>query len=169
MSVEKQIQEILERRVNRFVKAGQSKELLDKVGKEAVSQVVKRTRLGQGVRPPGGGAASKLLPLKDITKKYRSRYSNNLSPFTRDSRSNLTATGQLLDSITYRILNGTKSKIIQLFFKDNRTYELNGGRARVRNDKLAGHVQKQGRSFFYLAQFEIKKIRSIIFDALDKL
>lgn len=166
MSIEQQFQKILTVELNKFVDKGLNDKLLKKVGNEAKNQIVKRTRLGKGVKTPGG-AAIKLLPLKDSTIDYRDNYDNNLSPYTRPPRSNLTATGQLLDSIAYRIIKKTKSKIIQLFFKENRRFELDGKPARIKHNKLSQYVQKD-RPFFYLANFELNKIKSILFNALYK-
>lgn len=170
MSIEKQIEQIITKRVNNFVEKGLDDKLLNKVGSNTVKQIVKRTRLGKGVKKPGGGAAFKLLPLRNSTIDYRDNYSVNLSQFTRPNRSNLTATGQLLDSITHKIISKKNNlKIIQIYFKENRTFELNNNKPRISHKKINENVEKQGRPFFYLAGFELNQIKSTIINAINKI
>lgn len=168
MSIEKQLNEIILKKVGEVQKKGIPDSVVRKVGDEAKQQIIKRTRLGKGVRPQGGGIFD-LAGLKDSTIDKRERYDFNLSPFTRPTRSNLTATGQLLDSITYRIFKTGQDKGIELFFKENRRKELEGGPARVRHKDLANYVERGGRPFFYLADFEIEKMKSVLFRELDKV
>ena len=166
MNIRKQFDEILNKKLKETVNSKLNNKLLNKIGAEAKDQIVKRTRLGKGVKN-FNGSAFKLLPLKDSTIDQRDRYEFNLSPFTIPQRSNLTATGQLLDSIDYKIINDI-NKSITLYFKENRRKELSGSRARVKHKDLSRYVAKNGRPFFNLASFEIKKLRSIIFDAFNK-
>lgn len=137
-----------------------SKRTLNKLGKEARNQVVKRTRLGQGVT--GQGQPEPLKPLKQSTKDYRTRYSKNLSRFTSKNKSNLTATGQFLDSMKYRV-NPVNNQV-ELFFENNRRRELSGGPPRVKHTDLLEYVSKD-RFFFDLTDFEIRKLQSIVFQA----
>lgn len=66
------------------------------IGEFAASKIRLRTRLGFGVKKPNG-SPSPLAPLEDSTKK--SRRKKDLSGDTKPGFSNLTETGQLLDSI----------------------------------------------------------------------
>jgi hypothetical protein len=168
MSIEKQLESIINKKVGEFISNSFNDRLLNKVGKAARDQVVKRTRLGKGVKKPGGGPARKLKSLQEITVIYRGEYKENLSPLTRPRKSNLTATGQLLDSISYKIIKRGQKKSLRLYFKENRRFELDGTPAKISHKRINKQVEKNGRSFFYLAGFELKKLSSIIFDALNK-
>lgn len=162
--INEQIERIVNKRIEQTVKKTFTKPLLDKVGREAVKQIVKRTRLGKGARP----ITKKTYPLPglaDSTIDYRERYDYNLSPYTRPNRSNVTATGQLLNSIWYRTRFSSTLREVELYFKENRSRELNGGPAKIKHKKLAEYIEKNGRPFFYLADFELRKLRSIIADA----
>jgi hypothetical protein len=166
MSIEKQLNDIITKRIDAISKNAVTDQVLKKVGEGATQQIIKRTRLGKGVRPVGGSVFN-LLPLKNSTVDYRDRYDFNLSNFTTPTRSNLTATGQLLDSITYRVFRAGGIKGIELFFKENRRRELSGGPARTTHKEINRHVEKGGRPFFYLADFEIEKLKGIIFQELS--
>lgn len=150
-------------RLDEVQKVMKDKTVLNKVGKEAVSQIQTRTRLGEGVE--GDGNVKPLEPLKSSTTRYRQFYRHNLSQFTTYSKSNLTATGQLLDSITYRINLFTGK--LELYLKNARTLDLSGKRSRVTNNELLEYVSKD-RYFFDLADYELRSLQSIIFQSMKK-
>lgn len=155
-----EIQKILNDELNSLIKERVTQQTLNKVGKEAKDQIVKRTRLGLGVRN------GKARPLKALSESYieqRKKRRAKLSKFTTTKKSNLTATGQFLNSLSYKVNPITKK--VELFFKENRRRELNGGPPRVRHIDLLQYVSEQGRPFFELADFEIRKIQSIIFQS----
>ena len=167
MSIQEQIDSILSKKLKERVNRTIDDSLLNKVGLEARKQILKRTRLGKGVKYQGG-PAFKLPSLKDSTIDQRERYDFNLSPFTRPPRSNLTATGQLLDSIRHRLLRTGKNRTVELYFKENRRFELSGPPSKVKHSKLSKFVADNGRPFFNLAGFEIAKLRSILFRAFTR-
>lgn len=163
MSVNNQIKEILNEKLRKTIKSGLNDKLLNKIGIEAKQQIVKRTRLGKGVRVDGGSVFN-LKSLKKSTIDHRVRYGINLSQFTRSNKSNLTATGQLLDSIAHRIIGRGRYTAIELYFKENRRRELSGAASKITHEKIHEYVSKT-RPFFNLAEFEIAKIKSIIINA----
>ena len=83
--------------------------LLKPLGDKIVEKIKMRTRAGFGVAKPGG-KQSKLAPLKKSYKDWRKK--QKLPPETAWNRSNLTLTGEMLDSIKARIVRG---KILPTF------------------------------------------------------
>lgn len=116
-------------------KAASKPQLLDKVAQEAATIVVRRTRLGFGARD---GKKEKLKKLSEGYIKQRKR-STELSPFTSPRKSNLTFTGQMLESVhaqghTVRIPKG-------------------------RNSRVATYVTEQGRPWFGVTEQERAQLK----------
>lgn len=151
-----QLKELVAKVEKTLKKVLKSKSFYDDLGEFVSNQIRKRTRIGKGVSPSGN--QTKLNPLKPSTKKYREKYKKNLSENTRAGKSNLTATGQLLDSIEYKSTNA-KTKIS---FADKRSKELSGAASTISNSKVAGYVQKAGRRFFGLTTGEQNELKRII-------
>lgn len=118
-----------------------------------------RTRLGKDVNN------NKLKSLDPKYVKKREKHSNKLSKFTTPGRSNLTATGQMLDAIK-SIVKGT-SIIIEL--DDTRKRELDGSSPRNGNNDILRFNEEKGRSFFGLAKFQTNKLKRIIRKELIQL
>ncbi len=142
--------------------ASACKELAIKVA----DRVKKRTRLGYGVSDSG-----ERIKLDSLSPRYietREDYSENLSAATRARRSNLTATGQMLDAIEGK---GAPSKVI-IEIAGRRTGELTGGRSRATNAEVARYVQEQGRTFFALTTSEKKafarEVKQLILETVRK-
>jgi len=139
-----------------------SKELGDKYAQ----RIRKRTTLGYGV--DGSGTQEKLLPLEESYKEVRERYRENLSSSTSVSKSNLTATGQLLGAMTGEAAN---AKVI-ITFKDTRGKDLTGRPSKIGNKKLARYVQERGRSFFRFTKAErnafVREVKQLIKAGLKK-
>jgi hypothetical protein len=121
-------------------------------------QIRKRTRLGKGVDDKGGNI--KLNPLTELYVERRKKLP--LSGQTTPKKSNLTATGQMLESI-----KGTRQGLKFIFSfignrKDGKT-----------NNEVASYAPKLGRPFFNLSNTEkngiSRGIRKLINDALKKL
>lgn len=136
---------------------------------EEVPRIIKvRTQLGKGVSENGG----KLSPLKKLeNERYRElrKTSDKLSPNTTPGRSNLTATGQLLESI-----QGDRSGTeFRFFFNPKRTTDLSGRVSRATNQDIVRGQEAQGRPFFFLAKTELtglsRKIRDAITGRISKL
>lgn len=121
-----------------------SPQLMRKLGAFVLVTIRERTRgKGQGVRTPGGRASQ----LKRVTPEYaarRARMRNRHPQSARGTRSNLTATGALLDSMLLKRVSST-----ELFI---------GFRNRLSDRKAEGQ-EKQGRRFLVLSSTEIIKAR----------
>jgi hypothetical protein len=108
------------------------------------AQIRKRTQLGKDLK---GG---KIKPIEDSTKDYRKRYSKNLDSNTTPNRSNLTATGQMLNSIESK----AKGLVYEITLKSKRTKDLSGSTSKVTNAEIKDFQEKQGRFFWGLTDFE---------------
>jgi hypothetical protein len=135
---------------------------------EVVEGIKKRTKLSKGV-DANDKPLKKLLPLqsekyKAIRKKNKSRLSKDTTP----ARSNATATGQMLDSITGS-QNGTK---FSFEFKGSRKPDITGRDSGLTNSEVAKYYQEK-RPFFYLSKPEknnlIRKIRDVITKRIKNL
>lgn len=105
-------------------------------------QIRIRTRLGYGVE---SGKQSKLKPLD--TERYvplRQKNKSNLSSETTAKKSNLTATGQMLDSIK----QDSNGRNIAVSVSGKRTKELTERRSVNTNSDIARYAKENGRNFF---------------------
>lgn len=118
------------------------------LAEEAIRMIVVRTRLGYGVRA-NDEKRSKLEALSKPYVEYRKRNRSDLHRLTRPGRSNLTFTGQMLDSMQV-----TKLKFGQVHV-GTRGRRTDG----KTNEQIAYYVTKQGRPFNNLSDLELKKIR----------
>lgn len=127
---------------------------------DVADDIRKRTRLGFGV-PENKASKQKLKPLRPLTIKQRLelKKAGELDQRTTPKRSNLTRTGQLLDSI-----QGTKKKgEIVVEIKEGRKGE------RVKNSEIVENQEKQGRPFFYITDIEFKKLTRDIKKSILKI
>lgn len=114
--------------------------------------IYKRTKSGKGLSDnddtPG---ATRLVDLKPLSNAYiRQRASKILGPFASASRSNLTNSGELLESLVVSKSRGSVSVEIE-----------NGQHSSGVNLKqLAGYVSEAGRPFFGLTDTEEKILQS---------
>lgn len=83
------------------VKKAESQGLLTNVAGYAIRLIVQRTRDGKGVKRPGS-SPYRLKPLSASYIAFRRKNRSALSPFTSPSKSNLTFTGQLLNSLVLK-------------------------------------------------------------------
>lgn len=84
------------------------KKSLEALGEEACTIIARRTRLGYGVREDGQ-KREKLAPLSEAYKERRKADKDELSDLTRPGKSNLTLTGQMIDSM--QVLNIKKQSV----------------------------------------------------------
>jgi hypothetical protein len=155
--------------IENSLKESIEKKNFEPIVEEAADMVKLRTRLGYGVERPGAGR-QRLKPLKDSYKKQRankvrfwtdpqgrvrSREIENgggrhpeLSSETTPSKSNLTFTGQMIDSVEGRATGNGKGVI-------SVTGTRNDG---MRNSEVAQYVTDAGRPFISLSNIEIKRI-----------
>ncbi len=128
--------------------------LLETLGERAVDLIRKRTRLGYGVTSDEklGATQQKLDGLTASTKEKRARLAEQgrLSSETTPAKSNLTETGELLNSIRFRI----QGRRLEVF--------IDG----TDNNIIAYEVSKQ-RPFFTLTQPEVSRLAAIIEQAIQ--
>lgn len=145
-------------RLEKTVKDAASAPQCKALGEEAIRLIVKRTRLGYGVTTQGIKQ-----PLKKLSPGYiKFRKKQNLSEFTTPSRSNLTFTGQLLDSM--RVMFVSQGRVV-VGPKGLRNSKLT-------NEKLAEYVAKAGRPFNNLSEQEesqlVRYYRRLFGDLVDR-
>ena len=152
LTVAKTPKEVLEAQVKnlggitkRFSKAKKS-EILRLAKKLVVEVIKKRSRAG---RSQVGGDFD---ALSDKYMETRRRYKKNLSKHTSPSKSNVTATGQMIDAIFAAI---DSSGRVSVDVKDTkRKKELTGKRGRLTNQAVAALVETNGRLFLGLTEEE---------------
>jgi len=142
-----EVLEVTSKKLLGLVKAYTETKQFEQVGKDIANGIRVRTRLGKG------DDNKKLKELKASTKKKRKRYKKNLSEFTKPNKSNLTATGQMLDSIKSKT---DGSKII-IDFRKKRTTELDGTPSELTNTEVAIFSEQLGRLFFGLTPLQRKE------------
>ena len=124
-----------------------------KYGETAASMIKLRTRLGDGV-PAEGAEKRRLKALAQSTREQRKELSRQgrLSSETTPGKSNLTRTGQLLDSegVT-RVSQGQVAVGPQGIRDDGLT-----------NEEVARYVTDQGRPFNHLSRVEIKRLNDAV-------
>ncbi|MFW7381483.1 MAG: hypothetical protein ACOH5I_21925 [Oligoflexus sp.] len=125
---------------------------LEKLATTAIEQIKRRARLGYSVASEGANQ-SKFDSLAESTKAKRKRLKKRgkLSSETSPSKSNLTESGQLLDSLEFRI----KGKAVEVFI---------GGE---RNRKVSSYVSK-ARPWLNLSKAEMTMLLDLIEEAIDK-
>lgn len=143
------------KRLEKTVLGVTKRDQLQAVGLEAIRIIVKRTRLGYGA--PQGKAGSverfKLPPLSKRYREFRATSGNSfLSEFAAVNKSNLTFTGQMLDSMN--ILQYDKHGII-IGPTGRRSDPFSKGKS---NADVAEYVAKQGRTFNNITIPEAKQL-----------
>lgn len=133
----------LKKKVDSALREVLSKDTFNEIGKLTSDQIKTRTRLGKGV-PESEGAFQTLKPLADATINIRTdkKKKGKLSSLTTPKRSNLTETGELLDSLKYQSTN-TEVRIY-----------IEG----PQNQKKANDQVAQGRKFMNLSKTEVREI-----------
>lgn len=133
-------------RLKQSIVAARSPKVLREMGEKAIELIVKRTRLGFGVESHG----QERERLKALSPGYviqRGRF-ESLSSFTAPKRSNLTLTGQMLDSMA--VLRVGQGSVVV-------------GPSGTRDDGLtnaevAGYVTAGGRPFNFLSRLEQEQV-----------
>ena len=123
---------------------------LKKIAETAVNNLKTRISLGYSVSTDYG-PQNKFKPLAESTVKKRKRLKDRslLSDRTTPKKSNLTETGKLVDSITYRVAGGK----IEIFIEGER-------------EKLVEYLSPE-RPFFHLSETEVSRLVDIIDSALN--
>ena len=145
----KKLQDIL-KRISSTVKEAVNREALDSIGLFAVNLVVKRTRLGYGVSRQFD-KKQRLAPLSPGYVKSRKMF-EGLSDLTTPKRSNLTRTGQMLDSIRHKV----KGNSVEIRPEGRRTDgKLNSDIAYY---NAIGGKNRPRRVFMNISELEYKQI-----------
>jgi hypothetical protein len=100
----------------------------------------------------GEGDSKRVVPYKPSKKP-------KLHPDTTPETSNLTATGQLLDSIKGKNIG---TKVIIEPSKGKRKGELSGGKSTLSNKEVLKYVELNGRKFHELSKEEREEIIKIV-------
>lgn len=132
-------------------------------GNKVIEFIKRRSRSGKGLNGQGFNDLSG--PYID----YRQRYKNNLHETTTPRKSNITATGQMLDSMK---AEGKAGQIVVNGPSGRRAKELDGKSRGGNNKDVARYVTEQGREFFGLTTEEksrlIKEVKKTILSNLKK-
>jgi hypothetical protein len=147
--------------VTAFKKVIANKQMLDEVGQTIVTDVVEQTRNERSIPL---GKELRLLKEGWITRKARITSVNQPDPNYEEGKSNLTFTGQLLNSFTWAI---ESVGVIKLFFKDNhKPYNILGERkkqpAPLANEDLAKYIAESGRPFVGVRPTIKRRINRIV-------
>jgi hypothetical protein len=145
-----QVKDIM-KRINDSVTDAISPEEMRILARQAIDLITTRTRLGYGVRR-NFGPRERLKPLSKRYIEFRRRY-KKLSATTSPRTSNLTLTGQLLESIGI-----VKTSV------GNTTIAAQG----IRNERIVGYQQKQDRYFLRISDSEYKILLSTAQKAFGK-
>jgi hypothetical protein len=162
------------KKVSRAVKEIKKPANMKKFGDEAAEIIRRRTRLGYGAKE--NAEREKLKPLSDSYKAqragkiafatgphgvypYKPEQKPNLHPHTTPTRSNLTNTGQMLDSLgSTKVKEGSVTVDVQGQRKDG-----------LSNKQVAEYVSLQGREFNNLTPKEQRQIEQIIEREIKKI
>ncbi len=125
------------------------------IAEDTAADVKKRTRLGNGVAKHGG-KKFKLAPLKDKTVDRREFI--DLSDMTKPTRSNLTETGKMLDSLVGKSSKGN----IKIEISDNERAKIAAS-----HHKHSAKSKRVARPFMFLSNMELKRLNKKI-NALAK-
>lgn len=142
-----------------------------------VDGIVKRTRLGDSVKK-FDGPSEKFAELAKSTIEQRKKYKKNLKKFgkktTSTTRSNLTATGEMLDSMKWK----AKGSEITIYLDGDHEKTLNGKTPskKIKNSDLAKYMEngdssrnRPPRPFFNMSKTEVDLIRKQIASDIRKL
>lgn len=129
---------------------------MKQLGKEISNIIRVRTQLGYGVAVPEGDR----FKLKELTEKYKElRKHLDLDANTTPSRSNLTRTGQLLQSID--VITASEGQV---------TVGPKGSRSEGgTNEQVGKYVAEQGRPFNNLSRAEVKQVVQLLQKRLSDL
>lgn len=132
---------------------------MPEVGEIMVKDIKKRTRLGFGVSD-NGASKSRLKKLEDSTKRYRRWYDRargGLGDGATPTKSNLTLSGNMLDSLKARSTGDFSVRV-----------EPTGNDAGISNKEKAEYVSVV-RPFLFLSKPEIKRITKFLRKELDSI
>lgn len=145
-SAKNDLTKILKKITDSFKDAVNPRTLKD-LANEAIRLIVVRTRLGYGVKRELGSRA-KLKSLSDRYVSYRLKNPRKLSTLTTARRSNLTFSGQMLDSM--KVIRSQRGQVVI-----GPSGRRNDGH---NNADIARWVTEQGRPFNNLSELEFNQL-----------
>lgn len=145
------------------------KKKYDEIGEFAADRIQKETWKGKSLV-----TESKLPSLKKSTKiqrKHRSKMPVNKGGFQphrffKPDKSNVTQTGQMIESVKYKINNDGD---IEIAPSGSRSKSLGGGDEFSTNRELAADLQKRGFKFLGLDKRGRQRIRQILIREIRRL
>lgn len=125
----------------------QNQRMLNEIGESVVSDI-KETTQKKGKSIPFGLQDFRLLKESWILRKTKLAETNHTDEFYEEGKSNLTFTGQLMNSIVHKIIS--KGTLLFSFDGTHEGYKSSTGRSSksIPNEKLAEYVAQAGRPFF---------------------
>jgi hypothetical protein len=133
--------------------------VLRQLGEQAALLIRRRTRLGYGA-PEGAWGTVERFKLPSLSKGYmdfrQTTGASWLSEFTSARKSNLTFTGQLLDSMSVLRVTG---KTVTVGPQGSRIDPFSKASGMTTNQKLADTLAKKGRTFNNLTRLEGEQLK----------
>lgn len=133
--------------------SGRIRIALQQVARELIDPIIDIIKIRTQIE--GQGTNGDLDALKPSYIKQRARYAENLSPETSPGKSNLTATGQMINAISGKAGGG---KVTVSVNKKRRRGELSGSRSKLTNDQVRAYVEENGREFLKLSEQEKREV-----------
>lgn len=164
---QRDIDKVQENVKDAFRKVISSKPMLDEIGQIITFDVQTETRNEKSI--PLGGQELKLLKDKWITRKKSLASVNKTDPNYEEGKSNLTFTGQLLNSFRWAIVG--PGKLILFFAGIHEPYKTlsNGKNPKpLRNQQLADYVAKAGRPFVGVRPAIRRRVQRIVKDYVKR-
>lgn len=168
------VQFTLEKKLKQSQEIYNDRRFLNKLAARAADTIRTRTQLGKSAEKSGkSGRLAKLTP---NYIEQRKKFSGGLSGKTRPGRSNLTATGQMLEAL-FGIYNSAR-RALEIDVKDERGSDFRGKPSEVTNRELIDYNEKglrrngaikNPRRFFDLTDSELNGISRVIRDRIREL
>lgn len=165
---------VLKRIENLFEKDAINEKLITDITELVTTRVVAQTRSGKDLSRDGKPQPA--LSESTIRIRYRNFYGKTKpdaptyfkpdKQFFRIDFSNLTATGQMLDSIKGRFVKSTKQIIVEP--TGNRDPSLQNNSEFKTNKELAKDLANRGRTFLGLDRVGIQRVRKLILEEIIK-
>lgn len=140
------------------------------IAEKIKKQIVNRSKVSSlGVNEDGG--LEKFPQNSEKYIKQRKKYKVNLASFAGIKKSNISATGSMLESITYEVSTG----FIRFFFRNNSRKTLTGKTSSQSNEEVAAALLDRydknlpgGRRFFALSKIDKQTIEGFFRKKLRK-
>ena len=157
----KNVDEVTKKMEKIFEDAATNDKVLNEIGQLISERIVFLARTGKSSE--GDTNPTPFPDLKDSTVRQRRAFQKNYpgevdAKFFKPGRANVTMTGQLLESFTYKIKNNS----VVLFFKDSRKKVRKGDESS--NNAVYSNLVKLGFGFVGLDERGQKRVKKIVLD-----